>query len=113
MTTHLMFDGRLQLYRRGNAKTWQCAARVGGERFRETTGESELSRAKDIAEEWYFGLRSMLRSGEIVRREKTFGEAAQHYMGHARVLAATTRSPAYIEHLEMRMPKASRYRAAV
>lgn len=103
MTTHTMFDGRLQLYRRGNSKTWQCAARVGGERFRESTHETDLSRAKDVAEEWYLDLRGMLRNGEIVRREKTFGEAAQHYMGHVRILAASVRSPAYVKNLELRM----------
>lgn len=103
MTTHLMFDGKVQLYRRGNAKVWQCAARVGGERFRESTHETDLSRAKDVAEEWYLDLRGMLRSGEIVRREKTFGEAAQHYISHARVLAADVRSPAYVKNLELRM----------
>jgi integrase len=103
VTTHTMFDGRLQVYRRADGKTWQCAARVGGERFRESTRETELARAKDVAEEWYLDLRGRLRNGEIIRREKTFGEAAQHYMGHARVLAASTRSPAYVKNLELRM----------
>ncbi|KDP95316.1 hypothetical protein ER13_04115 [Brevundimonas sp. EAKA] len=103
MTTHTMFDGRLQLYRRADGKTWQCAARVGGERFRESTHETELARAKDVAEEWYLGLRGQLRNGEIVRREKTFGEAAADYMRHARVLAASVRSPAYVKNMELRM----------
>lgn len=102
MTTHLMFDGRLQLYRRGHGKIWQCAARVGGERFRESTKEEDLARAKDVAEEWYLGLRGQLRNGEIVRREKTFGEAAEHHMRQARVLAASVRSPKYIEGMELR-----------
>lgn len=102
MTTHTMFDGQLQVYRRGAGKTWQCAARVGGERFRESTRETELTRAKDVAEEWFLGLRGRLRNGEIVRREKRFGEAAEHYMRQARVLAATVRSPAYVEGMELR-----------
>ena len=102
MTTHQMFDGKLQVYRRGDGRIWQCAARVGGERFRESTRETELARAKDVAEEWYLGLRGQLRNGEIVRREKTFGEAAEEHMRQARVLAATVRSPAYIENMELR-----------
>jgi len=101
-TTHAMFDGKLQLYRRGDGKVWQCAARVGGERFRESTRETELGRAKDVAEEWYLGLRGQLRNGEIVRREKTFGDAAEQHMRQARVLAATVRSPKYIEGMELR-----------
>lgn len=103
MTTHTMFDGRLQIYRRGSGRTWQCAARVGGERFRSTTGEEDLARAKDIAEEWYLELRGKLRNGEITRSEKTFGEAAEHYLRQARVLAASVRSPKYITLLELRM----------
>jgi integrase len=98
-----MFDGRLQIYRRANGKTWQCAARVGGERFRESTHETELARAKDIAEEWYLDLRGRLRNGEIVKREKTFGYAAADYIRHARVMAATVRSPAYVKNLELVM----------
>ncbi len=50
MAAHTMFDGRLQIYKRG--RVWSCAARVGGQRFRHTTGEQDLDRAKDVAEEW-------------------------------------------------------------
>lgn len=103
MATHEMFDGRLQVYRRGDGKTWQCAARVGGERFRSSTKEEDLDRAKDVAEEWYLDLRGKLRGGEIIKKEKTFGEAAEDYMRHARVLAATVRSPGYIKNMELRM----------
>lgn len=106
MTTHTMFDGRLQLYRRSANGPWQAAARVGGRRFRQTTGEEALDRAKDVAEEWYLDLRGKLRAGRLeapAPREKTFGEAAQSYLREARVLAATVRSPRYIELVEMRM----------
>ena len=57
MTTHEMFDGRLQLYKRPGGRYLQAAARVRGARFRETTKEDGLERAKDVAEEWYLGLR--------------------------------------------------------
>jgi hypothetical protein len=98
-----MFDGRLQVYKRGSGRIWQCAARVGGERFRESTKESDLDRAKDVAEEWYLDLRGKVRAGEIIKKERTFGDVAQDYMRHARVLAATVRSPKYIKNLELRM----------
>lgn len=67
-----MFDGRLQVYRRGTGRTWQCAARVGEQRFRSTTKEEDLDRAKDVAEEWYLGLRGKFRNGEITKKERTF-----------------------------------------
>ena len=105
MTTHLMFDGRLQVYRRPGGDTWQCAARVGGERYRESTKEKDLDRAKDVAEEWYLDLRGKTRRGEIVRKEKTFKDAADGYLAEIRVLAISLRSPKYVENLELRLRK--------
>lgn len=107
-STHTLFDGRVQLYRRPEGHHWQCAARVGGKRFRATTGEELLARAKDVAEEWYLDLRGRLRHGEIIPdrpRERTFAEAAEEYLREVRVLAATTRSPKYVKFLEMRLRK--------
>jgi hypothetical protein len=57
MAAHTMFDGRLQIYRRGTGKSWQMAARVGGRRFRASTDQEGLEQAKDVAEEWYLELR--------------------------------------------------------
>jgi len=102
MTTHVMFDGRLQVYRRGG-RVWHCAARVGGERFRSSTHEEDLDRAKDVAEDWYLELRGKLRSGQMVRKEHSFAEAAEHYLREAKVLAISVRSPKYVQLLELRM----------
>ncbi|MDE2112493.1 MAG: site-specific integrase [Alphaproteobacteria bacterium] len=106
MAAHTMFDGRLQIYRRTPHGPWQAAARVGGQRFRQSTGEDALDRAKDVAEEWYLDLRGKLRAGQIVSsvsKEKAFGEAAQSYLREVRVLAATVRSASYVKMLELRM----------
>ncbi len=103
MTTHEMFDGRLQLYKRPESRIWQCAARVGERRFRQSTKEENLDRAKDVAEEWYLDLRGKLRAGEIIKPEHTFADAANGYLREVRVLAATVRSPKYVELLELRM----------
>lgn len=107
MQTHDMFDGRLQVYKRGESRFWQCAARVGTQRFRNSTKEEDLSRAKDVAEEWYLSLRGMMRNGELVKKERTFADAAEHYLRHARVLAVSVRSPKYIEYMELRMRRHS------
>ena len=92
MTTHQMFDGKLQVYRRGDGRIWQCAARVGGQRFRESTKEEALDRAKDVAEEWYLDLRGKLRHGEIIKKEKTFADAAELYLRDVRVLTVGVRN---------------------
>ena len=104
MTTHLMFDGRLQVYRRGDGKVWQCAARVGEQRFRNSTKEENLDQARDVAEEWYLDLRGKLRGGQLItKKERTFDEAYDHYIRQVRVLAATTRSPQYVKNLELQV----------
>lgn len=105
MTTHDMFDGKLQIYKRGQGRIWQCAARIGGQRFRETTKEENLDRAKDVAEEWYLDLRGKLRHGEIKKPERTFKHAAEGYLREVRVLAASVRSPIYVDLLELRMKR--------
>jgi integrase len=106
MTTHMMFDGKLQVYRRGDA--WHCAARVGGRRFRKATGEEDLDRAKDWAEEWYLDLRGKRRAGLIEKeqpKERTFRHAAEGYLSEIRVLAISLRSPRYVDLLELRMKR--------
>jgi integrase len=103
MTTHEMFDGRLQLYKRPESRVWQCAARVGERRFRQSTKEENLDRAKDVAEEWYLDLRGKLRGGEILKPGHTFSAAAQGYLKEIKVLAVSDRSPKYVELLELRL----------
>jgi integrase len=74
--------------------------------LRQTTGEIVLDRAKDVAEEWYLDLRGKLLTGHlqpVAPKEKTFGDATQAYLREVRVLAASVRSPGYIEMMEMRM----------
>lgn len=103
--THTIFDGRVQVYRRAGGHHWQCATRVGGRRFRASTHEEALDRAKDVAEEWYLDLRGKLRAGVIDKVERTFAEAAKGYLAEVAVLAATTRSPVYVQLLTLRMNK--------
>lgn len=103
MTTHMMFDDRVQIYRREGGRFWQCSARVNGTRYRESTHQENLDQAKDVAEEWYLDLRGKLRHGEIIKKETKFREAAEHYLREIRVLAASTRNPKYVEIVELRL----------
>lgn len=103
MATHLMFDGKVQVHRRENSRYWQCAARVKGERFRTSTKEEDLDCAKDFAEEWYLDLRGKTRRGEIIKKEKTFAEAAKKHIETAHVLTAKSRSPYYMDYMVLKM----------
>jgi integrase len=105
MTTHTMFDGKLQVYQRDGTRVWQCAARIGGKRYRNSTGEEVFSSAKKIAEEWYLGLRGKLAAGiiEPKSKERTFADATKEYLREIKVLTISTRSPRYVEGLEIRL----------
>ena len=105
MTTHTMFDGKLQVYQRDGSRVWQSAARVGGKRYRISTGEENFSSAKKIAEEWYLGLRGKLAAGVIEpkSKERTFADAAKEYLREIKVLTISTRSPRYVDGLEIRL----------
>lgn len=86
MNTHSMFDDRLQVYKRDNSRFWQCSARVGGQRFRQSTGQESLEQARDWAEDWYLSLRGQARRGEIQPTERTFGDAAKQYLREVQLL---------------------------
>jgi hypothetical protein len=64
----------------GNAQSY-----FAGKNSRTSTKEESLSKAKEIAEDWYRQLRGKLRAGEI-RNEKTFREVSDHRSGKATVL---------------------------
>jgi integrase len=110
MTTHLLFDGRVQIYRRAASSVWQCATRIDGKRFRHSTGEENLERASAFAEEWYLDLRGRVRSGQPLgapdKPQKpawTFADAANEFVREVRVLAANSRSPLYVQEMEVRL----------
>lgn len=96
----------MQIYKRCGGRFWQCAARVDGQRFRESTKEEDLDRAKDVAEEWYLDLRGKRRSGEVQqpkKKEKCFKEVALEYMAETKIVAAGVRSAKYLELNELRL----------
>lgn len=101
MTSHEMFGGKVQLYRRG--KVWWRASRVGGKRFRESTGHERLDLAEHVTEEWYLDLRGKLRNGELEPEERTFKSATEEYVREMRVLTIGVRSPRYVDLMELRL----------
>ena len=109
-TTHFMFDKRVQLFKRDDSRVWWCAARLEGVRYRESTKEQDLDRAKDVAEEWYLDLRGKRRSGELrvlvnAPKERTFREAYLAYLSEVKLLTLGMRSPKYVEFMELRMDR--------
>ncbi len=117
MATHELMNGRLHVYKRENSRFWQCDTRISGRRYRMSTHEESIERAKDIAEDWYLGLRGKLRSGELLPKpeaaagiaprrrpkEKTFREVAEQFLLEYNTITGGQRSPVWIETMRDRI----------
>lgn len=92
---HEILGGRVQLYRRTGSSKWWSRASVGGKQFRQGTKEESLSKAKDVAEDWFLTLKGKAARGEI-KTGKTFKEAAERYIDEFEIVTQGERSPLYV-----------------
>ncbi|MFZ0247107.1 MAG: hypothetical protein WAL68_15630, partial [Candidatus Binatus sp.] len=92
---HTVLGGKVHVYKRPNSSSWQCSTYLGGKNRRTTTKEDSLSRAKEIAEDWYLQLRGKLRNGEI-KTEKTFSEASEQFLREYDLITQGERSKVYV-----------------
>ena len=91
-----ILGGKVHVYKRPNSSHWQCSSYFAGKNRRTSTKEDSLSKAKEIAEDWYLQLRGKLRNGEI-KTEKTFREASDHYLREYDIITQGQRSKIYVE----------------
>jgi len=62
---HDLMGGKLHVYKRPNSTVWQCSTYLNGRNWRVSTKEEGLAQAKDVAEDWYLGLKGKVRAGEL------------------------------------------------
>ena len=98
---YTILGGKVHVYRRPNSSQWQCSTYLAGKNRRRSTKEDSLSKAKEIAEDWYLQLRGKLRSGEI-KTEKTFREASEQYLREYDIITQGQRSKDYVKSLHWR-----------
>src|SRR5450759_112251 len=91
-----ILGGKVHVYRRPNSSHWQCSSYLGGKNRRTSSKEDSLSKAKEIAEDWYLQLRGKLRSGEI-KTEKTFREASELLLREYDIITQGQRSKLYVQ----------------
>jgi integrase len=101
-TRHSLLDNKVQLYMRPNSPHWQTACSIAGKQRRTSTKEESLSRAKDVARDWYLGLMGKYRAGEL-KEGVTFRTAAEHFVKEFEVITQGERNKEYIESLAMRL----------
>jgi hypothetical protein len=93
---HTILGGKVHVYKRPNSSFWQCSSYFAGKNRRSSTKEESLSKAKEIAEDWYLQLRGKLRSGEI-KDEKTFREVSENYLREFDIMTQGQRNQRYVE----------------
>ena len=93
---HTIMGGAVNLYKRERSSYWQCATFMDGKNWRKSTKESDISKAKDVAEGWYLDLRARSRFGELAT-EKTFKEAAEQFKREYTVITQGDRNEEYVE----------------
>ncbi|AHY54341.1 MULTISPECIES: hypothetical protein [Bradyrhizobium] len=101
MARHELLGGLIQVYRR-NGRYWHCSASIDGRQHRSTTGEEDLSLAKQFAEDSFIGLRGKAREGLLVN-EKTFRQAADQFLKEYEVITEGQRSERWVQGYEIRL----------
>ena len=101
---YTIMGGKVHVYKRPNSSCWQCSSYLGRKNRRTSTKEDSLSKAKEIAEDWYLQLRGKLRAGEI-KTEKTFREASDQFIREYEIITQGERSKVYVKghHLRIRV----------
>ena len=95
METHALVGGKLQVYRRGRSRFWQCSASIGGKQRRTSTKAESLALAKQIAEDWYLDLLGKDRVGLLIA-ERTFRQAADQFLKEYQIITEGQRSPKWV-----------------
>ena len=80
---HTILGGKVYVYKRPNSSRWQCSSFFAGKNRRTSTKEESLTKAKDVAEDWYLQLRGKLLTGEL-KAEKTFARCLNNFYANAR-----------------------------
>ena len=92
---HSILGGKVHVYKRENSQLWQCSTYMDGKNRRMSTKEESLSKAKDIAEDWFLQLRGKHWRGELLS-ERTFKDAAEQFEREYEVITEGERSPKWI-----------------
>ena len=85
---YTILGGKVYVYKRPNSGCWQCSSYLAGKNRRTSTKEESLSKAKEVAEDWYLQLRGKLRNRRnqnrknLSRRFRTVPAGIRHH--HAR-----------------------------
>jgi integrase len=102
MISHEIMAGKVHVYLRDISPIWQCATFLKGRNHRISTKEEGLEQAKQVAEEWYLGLRGKDKAG-ILLNEKTFKFAAERFTMEYGLITDGQRAQKWTEGHQIRL----------
>ncbi len=100
MSRHKILGGKVQLFLRGG--TWFASASIDGQQLKKSTKHDSLALAKEVAEDWYLGLRGKARAGLPIREkpkksEPTFNEIADIFEEEYELITEGQRSDKWVQ----------------
>ena len=93
---HKTLGDKVRIYRRREGGNWPCSTYLKGKEWRKSTKEPSLSRAKDIAEDWYLQLCAKDRFGEL-QSGKTFSQVARKFEEEYEAITRGRRGPKWVQ----------------
>ena len=102
MNSFELMGGKLQIYRRGESRFWQCSASVGGKQRRTSTKQESLDQARHVAEDWFLTLQGKDRAG-VLDAGVSFKKAADQFLKEYGVITEGERSEKWTESHGIRL----------
>ena len=99
---HTILGGKVHVYMRPGSPVWQCSTFLEGKNRRVSTKEKSLAKAKDFAEDWFFGLRQQKAEGTLVTGE-TFAQAAKRFVDEYEIITEGERNTKYVQDHHSRL----------
>jgi len=96
MPTHKILGDKVNVYKRGRSRYWQCSTYLQGKNHRTSTKQESLAHAKEFAEDWYLELRGKARAGELIT-ETTFDECADKFLLEYETITEGQRAPKWVQ----------------
>lgn len=96
MERHRILGDKVALYRRRDGGVWHAYTFLEGKEWRQTTKQTSLAKAKDVATDWYMTLTAKGHYGEL-KAGKSFKEVARVFEAEYEATTQGHRSPKWVQ----------------
>ncbi len=96
MERHRILGDKVAIYRRRDGGVWHAYTFLKGNEWRQTTKETSLAKAKEVATDWYMTLTARAHYGEL-KTGKSFMESAKVFEAEYEVTTQGHRSPKWVQ----------------